>query len=216
MRVLGLTGSIGMGKSTAARFLRYLGVPVVDSDATVHRLFATGGRAVPKIAAAFPSAVKNRAVDRVELSRLVTNDTPALKRLEAIVHPMVAQERDRFLQACALRGAKLVVLDIPLLFEGGLEKSCDATIVVSAPAHIQRLRVLARPNMSPEKFRFILSRQISDVDKRRRADYVIPSNQGMRATLLALRRVVRAERSRPSRVWPAIITARRNGNGRQK
>lgn len=209
MRILGLTGSIGMGKSTAAQFLRMLGVPVADSDAAVHGLFAKGGRAVPKIAEAFPSAVKNGAVDRVELSRLVTNDTPALKRLEAIVHPLVADERDRFLQACALRGAKLVVLDIPLLFEGGLQASCDATVVVSAPFHIQRLRVLARKNMTPEKFEFILSRQMPDVEKRRRADYVVPSNQGMRATLLALRRVVRAERGKPSRVWPAIITRRK-------
>ncbi len=190
MIVLGLTGSIGMGKSTAAKFLRRLGVPVYDADAAVHRLYARGGAAVAPLAAAFPAAVRDGAADRAALSRILSEDAGALGRLEAIVHPLARREQERFLRGMALRRAPIVVLDIPLLFETGGERRCDAVIVVSAPAYLQRQRVLPRPGMSAAKLALILARQMPDADKRRRADFVIPTNQTMRATLIALKRVL--------------------------
>jgi dephospho-CoA kinase len=207
MLVLGLTGSIGMGKSTAARMLRRLGVPVHDSDATVHRLLARGGAAVPRIEREFPAVVRDGAVDRQALGAVVFRDTPALRRLEAILHPLVKRSQRRFLGQCATRRDPVAVLDIPLLFETGGERRVDAVIVVSAPTAIQRARVLARPGMTPDKLADILKRQTPDREKRRRADFVVETGLGRARTLRALTRVVRLTRGRlaqghGSRVWP--------------
>ena len=167
---LGLTGSIGMGKSTTAQMFRDEGVPVWDADASVHRLYAKGGPAVAPIAEAFPAAVSDGAVDRPALSAILRGDPAAMKRLEAIVHPLVAEDRARFL---AGTDAPLVVLDIPLLFETGAEAWLDATLVVTAPAEVQRDRVLARPGMTEAQLDMILARQMPDAEKRARADHVI-------------------------------------------
>ncbi len=194
--VVGLTGSIGMGKSTAAAMLRDLGLPVFDADATVHALLARGGAAVPAIAAAFPGTVRDGAVDRAELGRRVFGDEEARRRLERIVHPLVHQAERRFLARAARERRPVVVRDVPLLFETGGDRRCDATIVVSAPPHIQAQRVLARPGMTPEKFAGILRAQMPDAEKRRRADFVIPTGQGRRVTRDRLAAVVRRLRQR--------------------
>ncbi|MGE0044366.1 MAG: dephospho-CoA kinase, partial [Hyphomonadaceae bacterium] len=170
MILLGLTGSIGMGKSATAQMFREAGVPVYDADAAVHALYAKGGAAVAPIAEAFPSAVKDGAVDRGALSGLVLNDPEAMRGLESIVHPLVRQAQMQFLDRHRKAGAAIVVLDIPLLFEGGGERFLDAVAVVSAPAAVQRARVLARPGMTPEKFEAILAKQMPDAEKRKRAD----------------------------------------------
>ena len=196
MIVVGLTGSIGMGKSNAARTLRFLGVPVYDADAEVHKLYAKGGAAVAPIARAFPFAVRDGAVDRAKLSELLRADPGAVARLEKIVHPLVRRIQERFIRALRLRRAPLAVLDIPLLFETGGEKRCDAVIVVSAPAYLQRQRVLRRPGMSGPKLDLLLGRQMPDAEKRRRADFVVNTNRGYRETLLALRRILAQLRSR--------------------
>lgn len=178
MRILGLTGSIGMGKSTAAAMLRRQGVPVHDADATVHALFAPGGKAVAPVEAAFPGVVKDGAVDRAALGARVFGDDAALKRLEAIVHPLVrAAERD-FLARHRRYGTPLVVLDIPLLFETHGERRCDLVAVVSAPAFLQAARVLARPGMTRARLDAVLAKQMPDEQKRRRADVVIPTGLG--------------------------------------
>ena len=190
MIVVGLTGSIGMGKSNAARSLRFLGVPVYDADAEVHRLYAKGGAAVAPIARVFPFAVRDGSVDRAKLSELLRADPGAVARLEKIVHPLVRRIQERFLRAAAMRREPVAVLDIPLLFETGGEKRCDAVIVVSAPAYLQRQRVLRRPGMSRAKLDLLLGRQMPDGEKRRRADFVINTNRGYRETLLELKRVL--------------------------
>jgi dephospho-CoA kinase len=177
--VLGLTGSIAMGKSETARLFAEEGVAVHDADAAIHRLYAKGGAAVEKIAAVFPDAVKNGAVDRTALSRLVADDPDALRTLEALVHPLVAEERDAFLAAAQARGDDVVVLDIPLLFETGAEAELDAVAVASAPGAVQRDRALSRPGMSEEKFEALLKRQMPDVEKRGRAHFVIVTDKGL-------------------------------------
>jgi dephospho-CoA kinase len=202
MIVVGLTGSIGMGKTTAARFLRHLGVPVYEADAEVHRLYAKGGAAVAPLARAFPTAVSDGAVDRRRLSELLRADPDAVARLEEIVHPLVRRIQERFLRAMALRRRPLAVLDIPLLFETGGDRRCDAVIVVSAPAYLQRQRVLRRPGMSVEKLGFLLGRQLSDREKRRRADFVVETNRGYRDTLLALKRILYTIRTQCRRRRP--------------
>jgi dephospho-CoA kinase len=196
MIVVGLTGSIGMGKSNAARVLRYLGVPVYDADAEVHKLYAKGGAAVAPIARAFPLAVREGAVDRAKLSELLRADPGAVARLEKIVHPLVRRIQERFLRNLRLRRVPVAVLDIPLLFETGGDKRCDAVIVVSAPAYLQRQRVLRRPGMNDAKLDLLLGRQMPDAEKRRRADFVIHTNRGYRETLLALRNILQQLRSR--------------------
>lgn len=202
MIVLGLTGSIGMGKSTAARMLAAMGAPVCDSDAVVHRLLARGGRAVPVIDAAFPGVVVDGAVSRPLLGAAVFRDPAALSRLEAILHPMVQAAQHDFLGRAARRGAKIAVLDIPLLFETHGERRVDATVVVSAPFVVQKARVLARPGMTVEKFAGILARQTPDVEKRRRADYLVPTGAGRLVTRRALAGIVRDLRHRRGRHWP--------------
>lgn len=175
-----------MGKSTACALLRAQGVPVHDADATVHRLFATGGAAVPLIAQAFPGVVVEGRVDRTLLGPRVLGNTEALRRLEAIVHPLVRAEEKAFLDRYRRAGRSVVALDIPLLFETGGEARCDATLTVSAPAFLQRQRALRRPGMTAEKFAAILARQMPDAQKRRRADYVVPSGLGRAVTWRAL------------------------------
>lgn len=171
--VLGLTGSIGMGKSTVAAMFREAGVPVWDADAAVAALYAPGGAGVPAIAALCPAAVAGGAVDRAVLRDWIAADPAALGRIEAAIHPLVAADRRRFLAAEAAAGARLVVLDIPLLFETGAESGADATLVVSAPPEVQRARVLARPGMTEAAFERLLAKQMPDAEKRRRADHVI-------------------------------------------
>jgi dephospho-CoA kinase len=210
MIVVGLTGSIGMGKSTAADLLRRLGVPVYDADQAVHRLLARGGRAVPAVARRFPEVVRDGAVDRGALGRRVFGDPAALKALEAIVHPLVFEAQRRFLRAHAMRRTRLVVLDIPLLFEAGGARRCAAAVVVSAPAPVQRQRVLRRPGMTAEKFAAILAKQMPDAEKRRRADVVIPTGLGKRLTRQRLRRALaRLENRAPRRPIPLWAAATR-------
>ena len=178
--VLGLTGSIGMGKSTVAAMFADAGVPVFDADAAVHRLQGPGGRVVAAIEAAFPGTTGEGGVDRPALAAAVLGDDAAMKRLEAIVHPAVGVERTAFLAAHA--DAPLVVFDIPLLFETGGERAVDKVAVVSAAADVQRIRTLARPGMTPAKFDAILARQLPDADKRARADFVIPTDVTLERT----------------------------------
>lgn len=188
MIVIGLTGSIGMGKSTTARFFREAGVPVHDSDEAVHRLYA--GNAAPLIEAAFPGTVKDGVVDRALLGSRILGDAAALKTVERIVHPLVRADADAFLAEHRAAGRKLVVLDIPLLFETGGEGRVDRIVVVSAPADIQRERVLARPGMSVEKFEAILAKQVPDAEKRQRADFIVESGGGLEAARAAVEAIV--------------------------
>lgn len=190
MRVIGLTGGMGMGKSTAAAALRRLGLPVHDADRAVHALYAKGGAAVPAIAALVPEAVRDGAVDRAVLSRAVLRDPALLARLEAVVHPLVRRAEARFLAACRRRRARAAVLDIPLLFETGAERRLDRVVVVSAPASVQRARVLARPGMSEAKLAAILARQVPDALRRRRADLVIPTGLSRHFALARLKRAL--------------------------
>jgi dephospho-CoA kinase len=200
--ILGLTGSIGMGKSTAAKMLRRLGVPLYDADAEVHGLLAPGGGAVRAVEAAFPG-VRNDAggIDRQKLGRRVFGDTPALRRLEAILHPRVRTVERRIVAQARSRRQKLVVLDIPLLFEIRGEKRCDYVLVVSAPARLQRERVLRRSGMTEQRFADILRAQVPDAAKRRRADFVVTTGLGKGATYRRLRSIVRKLRQgeRPRR-----------------
>jgi len=179
MIVLGLTGSIGMGKTTTATLFREAGVPVYDADAAVHALYAPGGAAVPLVEEAFTGVVVEGAVDRRRLSDQITADPSGFARLEAIVHPLVAAERAAFLES--VNGADIVVLDIPLLFETHLEGLVEAIVVVSAPEELQRRRVLSRPGMTEEKLSALLARQTPDAEKRRRADFIIETDAGVEA-----------------------------------
>lgn len=190
MKILGLTGSIGMGKSTAAAMLRRLGVPVHDADATVHRLLAKGGAAVPAIEVAFPGVVEMGAVNRQELGRRVFGQPAELLRLEAILHPLVRQAETCFLKRQRRCGARLVVLDVPLLFETGGHRRCDAVAVVTAPAFLQEQRVLRRAGMNAAKLAAIRAQQMPDGEKRRRADFVLPTGTGKLPVLRRLKRIV--------------------------
>jgi dephospho-CoA kinase len=202
MVIVGLTGSIGMGKSTAARMLREMGVPVYDADGAVHALQAKGGAALGPIEKAFPGVVKDGVLDRQALGQRVFGNKPALRKLEAIVHPLVAQRQRAFLRKMARRGEKLVVLDIPLLFEGLGERRVDATIVVSAPVFLQRQRVMARPGMTASRLDDILRQQVPDVLKRHKADIVIPTGLGLAPTRTALAKAIARLRRRRGRFWP--------------
>lgn len=191
VKILGLTGSIGMGKSETARMFRRLGVPVFDADAAVHRLFAKGGRAVPLIDQAFPGVVKDGRVDRQALGKVVFDNTEALRCLESIVHPLVREAEHRFLRRAIRHRKPLVVLDIPLLFETNGQARCDHVAVVSAPAYVQRHRVLQRPGMTPERLSAVLAQQMPDREKRRRADFVIHSGLGKAYAFEQVRRIVK-------------------------
>jgi len=178
MIILGLTGSIGMGKSATASLFRDEGVPVYDADAAVHALYAKGGAAVAPIEAAFPGVTDNGAIDRQKLRTRVLDDTEAMKRLEGIVHPLAGEAQLDFRHRAKQQGAAFALLDIPLLFETGGDRHCTYTLVVTAPADVQRERVLARPGMTQETFEAILARQMPDADKRARADFVITTAHG--------------------------------------
>jgi len=176
MFILGLTGSIGMGKTTTARFFAEAGVPVHDADAVVHWLY--DGEAAPAIEAAFPGTTAGGKVDRAKLSARVVGDPAALRRLEAIVHPLVRQAETRFLAEAEKKGAPVAVLDIPLLFETGGGERVDAIVTVTAPADVQRARVLQRPGLTEEKLEALIANQLPDAEKRRRADFIVDTSQG--------------------------------------
>ena len=206
MVVLGLTGSIGMGKTTVANALRACGAAVYDADAAVHRLLAPGGAGVAPVLALFPDAAAGagpaRRVDRGVLGARVFADAAALARLEAILHPLVRAGERRFLAASQRRGCRLAVLDVPLLFETGGEARCDATLAVSAPLFVQHARVLGRARMSEARFSAILARQMPDREKRRRADFVILTGLDRRASKRAARRIAARLASLTGARWP--------------
>jgi dephospho-CoA kinase len=197
MFILGLTGSVGMGKSTTARFFAQAGVPVHDADAVVHKLY--DGEAVPAIEAAFPGTSADGKVDRGKLGARVLDDPAALKRLEAIVHPLVQQAQERLIAEAAAQGHRVVVLDIPLLFEVGRDRDCDAIVVVSAPPQVQRARVLERAGMTAEKLDAILARQMPDAEKRARADFVVDTSRGFDAARAQVRAILDAVATMPKR-----------------
>jgi dephospho-CoA kinase len=190
--LVGLTGSIGMGKSETAKMFAQLGIPVYDADAAVHRLYEKGGAAVPEIAKVFPDSIKDGRVDRAVLTKHVTANKDAFKTLEQLVHPLVAQQQRAFLDEASAKGAEIVVLDIPLLFEAGGHARVDAIVVVTAPAHIQRARVLARPGMTEDKLDHILSRQTSDAEKRAKAHFVVETDKGLDHAFEQVKSVVAA------------------------
>ena len=197
MFVLGLTGSVGMGKSATAQMFAEEGAPVHDADAAVHRLYA--GEAAAAIEAAFPGTTAGGVVDRARLGQRVLADAAALRQLEQIVHPLVRREEERFLSQAEASGARIAVLDIPLLFETGGEQRCDAVVVVSAPAEVQRARVMARPGTSDEKFAAILAQQMPDAEKRARADLVVDTSRGFEAARAQVREILAKAASMPSR-----------------
>ena len=188
MIIIGLTGSIGMGKSTTASLFEAEGVPVFDADAAVHRLYA--GRAVAPVEAAFPSAARAGVIDREALGRVVVGDAAAMKRLEAIVHPLVREEREAFLAKARADEAALAVLDIPLLYETGGEAEVDVVVLASAPEPVQKARVLARAGMTEARFAAILAKQMPDAEKRRRADHVIETGDGLEAAARRVRALI--------------------------
>jgi len=195
--ILGLTGSIGMGKSTVEGFFAENGVPVYDADAAVHRLYA--GDAAPLIEAEFPGTTKDGVVDRARLAERVIGEQAALKRLEAIVHPLVRRDEERFLANAEAAGAPVAVLNIPLLLETGGDKRCDAVVVVSAPAETQRARVMSRPGMTEEKFTGLLGKQMPDAEKRRRADFVVDTSLDFDSTRAQVRAILLKAANLPRR-----------------
>jgi dephospho-CoA kinase len=197
MFILGLTGSIGMGKSTTANFFREAGVPVHDSDAVVHRLYE--GEAVGPVEAAFPGVAVDGRIDRAKLAEKLIGNSEAIKRLEAIVHPLVRAVSERFIADQRARGARAIVLDIPLLFETGGETRVDAVVVVSAPADVQRERVLKRPGMTAERLDALLKRQMSDAEKRARAHFIVDSSRSFDSARAQVLGVLRAVAALPGR-----------------
>lgn len=197
MLVLGLTGSIGMGKSTTAKLFAEAGVPVYDADATVHKIYEN--EAVPAIEAAFPGTTVGGKVDRALLSAKVVHDPAAMKRLEAIVHPMLRAHHQQFLDDAESSGAPVAVVDVPLLFETGGEKRVDAVVVVTTSPEVQRERILARDNMTPDKLDAILARQMPDAEKRRRADFVVDTSNGLDPVRLQIREILEAAAKMPRR-----------------
>lgn len=203
---IGLTGSIGMGKSTTAQMFREAGVPVYDADAAVADLYVRGGAAVEPLEAAFPGVTRDGAVDREALRLRVLGDDAAMTRLNAVVHPLLGRDRLAFHAQAEASGADILVFDIPLLFETGGERNMDAVVVVTAPAEVQRARVLAREGMTPERLDAILARQTPDAQKRERADFVIDTGQGLEAARAEVARVLAAVRDpafRSRRASPA-------------
>ena len=198
MFVLGLTGSLGMGKSTTAKFFAEEGIPLHDADSVVHRLYE--GEATPLIEAAFPGTTIGSEVDRDKLAKKVLGNAAAIKKLESIVHPLVGRAEIRFLEEAARKGEAVVVLDIPLLFETGAEQRCDAVVVVSAPAEVQRIRAFERPGMTEEKFEAILAKQMPDAEKRARADFVVDTSKGFDAARTQVREILARVATMPNRV----------------
>ncbi|HEY8003547.1 MAG TPA: dephospho-CoA kinase [Phenylobacterium sp.] len=207
MILIGLTGSIGMGKSTTAAMFRELGVPVYDADAAVHELYDEGGAAVEAVGKAFPGTVKDGRVDREALRNAVLGDTEALRRLNAIVHPLVGRNRASFFEQAQAQGADMVVLDIPLLFETGGDANVDAVVVASCPAEMQRERVLARPGMTPERLDAILGQQVADAEKRARAHFVVDTSRGLEPARQQVAAIVAAMRD-PTKRPPKETTGR--------
>ncbi len=197
MIILGLTGSIGMGKSTTAKLFAEAGVPVYDADAAVHILYE--GEAAPSIEAAFPGTTVDGKVDRYKLSAQVVHDPKAIKRLEEIVHPMLGASRQKFLDDAERSGAPVVVVDVPLLFETGGEKRVDAVVVVTTTPEIQRQRILARDNMTGEKLDAILARQLPDVEKRKRADFIVDTSHGLDPVRARIRDILDQAAKMPQR-----------------
>ena len=197
MRVLGLTGSIGMGKSTTAKLFAEAGVPVYDADATVHKIYE--GEAVPAIEAAFPGATANGKVDRAKLSAKVVHDAAAMKRLEEIVHPMLRAYHQKFLEDAEKSGAPVAVVDVPLLFETGGDKRVDAVVVVTTSPEIQRERILARGTMSHEALEAILARQMPDAEKRKLADFLVDTSHGLDPVRARIRDIVEQAAKMPRR-----------------
>jgi dephospho-CoA kinase len=197
MLILGLTGSIGMGKSTTAKLFAEAGVPVYDADAAVHMLYE--GEAVPAIEAAFPGTTVDGKVDRNKLSARVVHDPAAIKQLEQIVHPMLGASRQKFLDDAERSGAPVAVVDVPLLFETGGEKRVDAVVVVTTTPELQRQRILARDNMTSEKLDAILARQLPDAEKRRRADFVVDTSDGLDPVRLRIRDILNEAVKMPRR-----------------
>ena len=197
MFILGLTGSLGMGKSTTARFFAEEGVPVHDADTVVHRLYE--GEAAAAIEAAFPGTTAGGKVDRAELAARVLGDSGALKRLETIIHPLVQEAERRLLAEADARGEEVAVLDFPLLFETGGEERVDAVVVVSAPPEVQRSRALERPGMTVDKLDAILAKQMPDAEKRRRADFVVDTSHGLEAARAQVRAILKAIARMPRR-----------------
>lgn len=197
MFVLGLTGSIGMGKSTTAKFFAEEGVPVHDADGAVHRLY--DGEAAPPIEAAFPGTTQNGKVDREKLAKAVLGDPAKIKQLEGIVHPLVHRVRERFLSDAEKSGAKVAVLDIPLLYETGGDARCDAVVVVSAPAEMQRTRAFERPGMSEQKLAAITANQVPDAEKRARADFIVDTSQGFEHARAQVREILQRVSTMPKR-----------------
>jgi len=200
--ILGLTGSIAMGKTTASEMFRRLGVPVHDSDASVHALMALGGAAVVPVERAFPGVVEAGAVNRQQLGEMVFGDPEALGALEGIIHPMVRGVEKKFLANCARRRTSLVLLDVPLLFEAGGYLRCDAVAVVTAPARMQRQRAMSRPGMTAEKFNSIKQQQLSDAEKRRRSNFIIQTGLGKTHSLRTIRKIVTLCQNLPATHWP--------------
>ena len=197
MLILGLTGSIGMGKTATARAFAEAGVPVHEADVVVHRLYE--GEAVSAIERAFPGTIVNGTVDRARLSKMVIGDPAAFARLEAIVHPLVRASTERFLAEAAARAARVVILDIPLLLETGGEKRVDAVVLVSAPRDVQRVRVLARADMTSEKLDAILAKQMPDSEKRRRAHFIVDTSRSLDSAKAQVRGILRAVAAIPGR-----------------
>lgn len=200
MVVIGLTGSIGMGKSTTARFFAEAGVPVHDADLAVHRLYA--GPAAPAVEAEFPGVTDAGAVDREKLARRVLNDPAALKRLEGIIHPLVRREEARFLEEAERACVPVAVLEIPLLFETGADRRVDAVVVATAPEQMQRARVFERAGMTEEKFQALLAKQLADAEKRRRADFVVDTSHGFDSARQQVYAILRAAPRLPIRRSP--------------
>jgi dephospho-CoA kinase len=194
--MVGLTGSIGMGKSETARMFAKLGVPVYDADAAVHRLYDKDGLAVTPLEEAFPGVTKNGRVDRDELSKRVVNNPAETQRLQKIVYPLMAGERQRFIEEAIQKGADIVVFDIPLLFETGGEANMDAVVVCSAPADVQRKRVLERPGMTAERFDYLHSRQMPDAEKRAKAHFVVVTDKGLEHAFEQVKMIVAELRAR--------------------
>jgi len=188
--VIGLTGGIGMGKSTAAKILRGFGLPIYSADAAVHELLGKGGKAVKPVAKLFPDALKAGQIDREHVGRAVFHDRTKLKQLEKILHPLVLAEEKKFLKAAARGRKRAAVLEIPLLFETGGEKRCDVTICVTAPLAIQKIRVLARAGMTAAKLKAIRARQMANADKLKRADFIVRTGKDFADTRAQLRRII--------------------------
>jgi dephospho-CoA kinase len=197
--MVGLTGSIGMGKTETAKLFARLGVPVYDADAAVHKLYERGGAVVDEISRAFPGTVRDGEVDRTALAMEIGTSAERLKRLEQIVHPLVAQEQRAFIEKAAQTGAEIVVLDVPLLYETGGHTRMDAVVVVSAPREIQRARVLSRPGMTAEKLDHLLARQMPDAEKRAQAHFVVETDKGLDHAFAQVKEIVAALRERRRR-----------------